>query len=94
MTNFAAYLLLKRNSRKKIKNIVDCGDNLQALLILLPSFEYPDWDYKTVGEFLRVTCPKFISEGRNADRKAKEQVMRDCGLVKVRGAVTGKIYWE
>ena len=29
----------------------------------------------------------------NANRKAREQVMRDCGLVKVRGALGG-IYWE
>jgi predicted nucleic acid-binding Zn-ribbon protein len=27
------------------------------------------------------------------NRKAKESVMRDCGLVKVRGALGG-VYWE
>lgn len=27
-------------------------------------------------------------------RKERESIMRDCGLVKVRGAVSGKIYWE
>ena len=29
----------------------------------------------------------------NNNRKAREQVMRDCGLIKVRGALGG-IYWE
>ena len=29
----------------------------------------------------------------NNNRKAREQVMRDCGLVKVHGALGG-IYWE
>jgi hypothetical protein len=28
-----------------------------------------------------------------ANRKAREQVMKDCGLIKVRGALGG-IYWE
>jgi hypothetical protein len=29
----------------------------------------------------------------NVNRKAREQAMKDCGLVKVRGALGG-IYWE
>ena len=29
----------------------------------------------------------------NNNRKAKDQAMRDCGLIKVRGALGG-IYWE
>ena len=29
----------------------------------------------------------------NVNRKAREQAMRDCGLVKVRGALGG-VYWE
>jgi hypothetical protein len=28
------------------------------------------------------------------ERKQKDQFMKDCGLTKVRGAVSGKIYWE
>lgn len=32
-------------------------------------------------------------ERRKAKRRAREQAMRDCGLVKVRGALGG-IYWE
>ncbi len=31
---------------------------------------------------------------RKLQRNAREQMMRDCGLVKVRGAVSGKVYWE
>ena len=27
-------------------------------------------------------------------RKLKDDLMRSCGLTKVRGAVSGKIYWE
>lgn len=30
----------------------------------------------------------------NANRKARDEVMRDMGLVKVRGAVSGRTYWE
>lgn len=30
----------------------------------------------------------------NARRAAYDSIMRDCGLVKVRGAVSGKVYWE
>ena len=30
---------------------------------------------------------------RNAARRAREQVLRDCGLVKVKGAMGGT-YWE
>ncbi len=29
-----------------------------------------------------------------AYRKGRESAMESCGLVKVRGAVTGKVYWE
>lgn len=29
-----------------------------------------------------------------ANRAAKDQAMRDCGLTKVRGAVSGRTYWE
>ena len=29
-----------------------------------------------------------------ARRKAREQIMRDMGLTKVRGAVSGRVYWE
>ena len=30
----------------------------------------------------------------NANRKERDQAMRDLGLVKVRGAVSGRTYWE
>lgn len=31
---------------------------------------------------------------RRIQRRGREQALRDLGLVKVRGAVSGKIYWE
>jgi len=30
----------------------------------------------------------------NRNRRGKDQIMRDCGLVKVIGPVSGKVYWE
>jgi len=38
-------------------------------------------------------CATRKRKRRNAARKAREQAMRDCGLVKVRGALGG-VYWE
>lgn len=43
------------------------------------------------------TCPD-CEKGKgkrraSADRKARESALRDCGLVKVRGAMGG-VYWE
>lgn len=34
------------------------------------------------------------TKNRSLNRKMHDLAMRDMGLVKVRGAVTGKIYWE
>jgi len=31
---------------------------------------------------------------RNSARKERDSIMRDMGLVKVRGAVSGRTYWE
>lgn len=30
----------------------------------------------------------------NANRRERDDVMRSCGLVKVRGSVSGRTYWE
>ena len=30
----------------------------------------------------------------NRNRQMRDDVMRSCGLTKVRGAVSGKVYWE
>lgn len=30
----------------------------------------------------------------NQARKDRDQAMRDCGLVKVRGSISGRTYWE
>lgn len=46
----------------------------------------------------QLTPAEFKKERRNMLRKirssTKDQIMRDLGLVKVRGAVSGKTYWE
>ena len=94
MTRSAAYFILKSNSRKLIKNVCDYGDNLEALSTVDPGFEYPDWDCRTVADFLKKFCSDLRKAEQKADRQAHDQAMLDCGLVKVRGAVSGKVYWE
>jgi len=94
MTPSQAFNTLKSQGQKKIKTIVDRGENLEAIMVLMPNFEYPDWDYRTVAAFLRSTCAKLIAQGKRENARARDQIMRDCGLVKVRGAMSGKIYWE
>ena len=42
------------NSKTKIYKIYDDGSVSQAILILIPKFEYPDWSHKTVGDILKV----------------------------------------
>lgn len=43
-------------------------------------------------------CPECLNRMKtyraNEKKKMVEQAYRDCGLTKVRGAVSGKIYWE
>jgi len=48
-----AISLLKPLARKKIAKVYDQGDVALAIFTLLPSFEYPEWDWRTVGEFLK-----------------------------------------
>jgi len=38
-------------------------------------------------------CPDCARKHRNAMRKARENILKSCGLVKVRGALGG-VYWE
>jgi hypothetical protein len=45
--------------------------------------------FQTVDEAER----QATKDRRNATRREREQAMKDCGLVKVRGALGG-IYWE
>lgn len=44
------------------------------------------------------SCPACKKALRNAkaraNRKVRDQIMRDLGLTKVRGAVSGRTYWE
>lgn len=48
------------------------------------------------------TCPQCMArqsairrnERSRRTRRERDSIMRDCGLVKVRGAVSGRTYWE
>ena len=45
---------LKFFSKCKIADVYDSHEVVSdAILTLNPDFEYPDWSYKTVGEFLK-----------------------------------------
>ena len=44
---------LRGKEAKTIRSIYDRGPASVYLSELLPTFEYPDWDYRTVGDFLR-----------------------------------------
>lgn len=54
------------------------------------------WDAQKA--HLLVNCPECLARRKTLnkmrERKAKEQVYIDCGLVKVKGPVSGKTYWE
>ena len=39
-------------------------------------------------------CPTCTKRNRNLQRRERDGVMRSLGLVKVRGCVSGKTYWE
>lgn len=55
MTKQDAVSLLKPLGRRLLHKVYDDLSDLQyeAILILCPCFEYPDWDYLTIGEFIR-----------------------------------------
>ena len=62
MTREEARTILKALYRFKIKTLYAHAtqesdrywqDAYAALFVLYPSFEYPDWDYRTVGAFLK-----------------------------------------
>jgi hypothetical protein len=39
---------------KRIELVYEVPDYQEALRALDPDFEYPDWDWRTVGEYLKV----------------------------------------
>ena len=49
---------------------------------------------RAAGHDVRDKSAQSIADRRNARRRERESVMRDLGLVKVRGAVSGRTYWE
>ena len=52
----------------------------------------------TVNDHLKSCCPdckaRQATRLKNARKSAREDAYRSCGLTKVRGPVSGKIYWE
>jgi hypothetical protein len=53
-SNEEAEAALQPLSRFKFKTVYDRADfPRDALLFLNPAFEYPDWDYRTIGEFIK-----------------------------------------
>ena len=54
MDKLEAFEILREFADELIKNIYDIYDDAtDALFAILPTFEYPDWDYYTVAAFLR-----------------------------------------
>ena len=39
-------------------------------------------------------CERCAKKARSIARRERDECLRSLGLVKVRGAVSGKIYWE
>ncbi len=48
----AIKLLAKYKTTSKISRIYDYGKVAEALWSIIPGFEYPDWDYKTLKQAL------------------------------------------
>ncbi len=54
MTIKEAKNILNSFRKNIIKDVYDKYSEVsEAILILLPSFEYPDWSYRTVDSFLK-----------------------------------------
>jgi hypothetical protein len=45
-------------------------------------------------EFQKATKERRKTMRASANRSAREDAMRSCGLTKVYGSVSGKVYWE
>ena len=56
----AIYTLRRAGTNNTIASVYDetieGSDVSEALATLLPSFEYPDWDYRTIKVFLKVVA--------------------------------------
>ena len=52
MTITEAFRLLQPLKKVKIADIYDLDDNSEAFLVLMPTFEYPDWSHLAVARFL------------------------------------------
>lgn len=45
-------------------------------------------------EFQKATKARRKTRKANENRKMRDSIMRSCGLTKVYGSVSGKVYWE
>jgi hypothetical protein len=52
MTKDEAVAVLKTVTRRTIRSVYDWRLVAEAIFVLMPGFEYPDWDWRTVREFL------------------------------------------
>ena len=57
LTKLEAIDILKQWRRYKIKNIDDVVG--YALNVAMPGWEWPDWDWRTVGEFIKEAEKEF-----------------------------------
>lgn len=53
-----AFDILDKVKEKVIGDVYDTNDDIQeAILLLHPNFEYPDWSYRSISEFIYfVSC--------------------------------------
>jgi hypothetical protein len=101
MTKHEAIIALRPFGRYKVSAVFDEVSHLMNAA--MPEWEYPDWDWRLVREFIQ-EAEKGIDlypmkkqatskSPKSTARRIKEQIYRDLGLTKVRGALGGT-YWE
>lgn len=73
------------------------GNRLPSYVVPQPATHYeasnPSWMTQNAEEERRVEPEKVRRARARANRKAKDQILRDMGMVKVRGNLGGT-YWE
>jgi hypothetical protein len=67
---------------------------LWSMAKLNPSYKTEDALLVASSEFQKATKARRKTRNANQNRKMREDIMRSCGLTKVYGSVSGKVYWE
>jgi len=67
---------------------------LWAMVRLNPCYKVEDALAVASFEFQKATKERRKTKRANAHRRMREDAMRSCGLTKVYGSVSGKVYWE